>query len=38
MSEDYAEKTLRSAINWGRYGEVYAYDEDNQAFSLENPT
>ena len=30
MSEDYAEKTLRSAINWGRYGEVYAYDEDNQ--------
>jgi len=38
MSEDYAEKTLRSAINWGRYGEVYAYDEDNQSFSLENPT
>ena len=38
MSEDYAEKTLRSAINWGRYGEVYAYDEDNRSFSLENPT
>ena len=38
MSEDYAEKTLRSAINWGRYGEVFAYDEDNQSFSLENPT
>ena len=38
MSEDYAEKTLRSAINWGRYGEIYAYDEDAQSFSLENPT
>ena len=38
MSEDYAEKTLRSAINWGRYGEIYAYDEDKQSFSLENPT
>ncbi|WP_237477730.1 AAA-associated domain-containing protein [Lichenibacterium dinghuense] len=38
MSEDYAEKTLRSAINWGRYGEVFAYDEDNRSFSLENPT
>ena len=37
MSEDYAEKTLRAAINWGRYGELYAYDEDAQAFSLENP-
>ena len=38
MSEDYAERTLRAAINWGRYGELYAYDEDAQAFSLENPT
>jgi NitT/TauT family transport system ATP-binding protein len=38
MSEDYAEKTLRAAINWGRYGEIYAYDEDKQSFSLENPT
>ena len=37
MSEDYAEKTLRSVINWGRYGEVFAYDETAQGFSLENP-
>ena len=37
MSEDYAERTLRSAINWGRYGELFAYDEDAQAFSLEDP-
>jgi len=38
MSEDYAERTLRSIINLGRYGELFAYDEDAQAFSYENPT
>jgi NitT/TauT family transport system ATP-binding protein len=37
MSEDYAERTLRAAISWGRYGEIFAYDENTQAFSLENP-
>jgi NitT/TauT family transport system ATP-binding protein len=38
MSEDYAERTLRAIINLGRYGEVFAYDENAQAFSYENPT
>jgi NitT/TauT family transport system ATP-binding protein len=37
MSEDYAERTMRSVINLGRYGELFAYDENAQAFSLENP-
>jgi NitT/TauT family transport system ATP-binding protein len=37
MSEDYAETTLRSVTNWGRYGELFAYDETSQVFSLENP-
>ena len=37
MSEDYAERTLRTIINIGRYGELFAYDENAQAFSLENP-
>ena len=37
MSEDYAEKTMQAAINWGRYAELFAYDEQSQAFSLENP-
>ena len=37
MSEDYAERTLRSVINLGRYGEVFAYDENAQAFSYEDP-
>ena len=37
MSEDYAERTLRAVINLARYGELFAYDENAQAFSLENP-
>jgi NitT/TauT family transport system ATP-binding protein len=37
MSEDYAEVTLRAVTNWGRYGELFAYDETSQVFSLENP-
>jgi NitT/TauT family transport system ATP-binding protein len=37
MSEQYAETTLRSVINWGRYGELFAYDETSQIFSLDNP-
>jgi hypothetical protein len=23
---------------WGRYAEVFAYDDDSGTFSLENPT
>ncbi len=38
MSEDYAEQTLKSVIDWGRYGELFAYDETSETFSLENPT
>jgi NitT/TauT family transport system ATP-binding protein len=37
MSDDYAERTLRTIINLGRYGELFAYDENAQAFSYENP-
>ena len=37
MSEDYADTTLRSVTTWGRYGELFAYDEGSQSFSLENP-
>ena len=37
MSEDYAERTLRAIINLGRYGELFAYDENAQTFSYENP-
>jgi NitT/TauT family transport system ATP-binding protein len=37
MSEDSAEATLRAVIGWGRYAELFAYDEQTQKFSLENP-
>ena len=35
MSPDYAEDTLRTAISWGRYAELYSYDEEAEQFSLE---
>jgi NitT/TauT family transport system ATP-binding protein len=38
MSTADAEQTLRSVTAWGRYAEAFAYDDDSQAFSLENPT
>jgi NitT/TauT family transport system ATP-binding protein len=37
MSDEYAERTLKSVINWGRYGEIFAYDEASETLSLENP-
>ncbi|HKD54290.1 MAG TPA: nitrate/sulfonate/bicarbonate ABC transporter ATP-binding protein [Steroidobacteraceae bacterium] len=37
MAEDAAEQTLRTIISWGRYAECFAYDDNRQAFSLENP-
>ncbi|MCW8307571.1 nitrate/sulfonate/bicarbonate ABC transporter ATP-binding protein [Acidiphilium sp. PA] len=36
MSPERAEETLRTAISWGRYAELYAYDEEGQQFSLED--
>jgi NitT/TauT family transport system ATP-binding protein len=37
MSPEFAEETLHAVVSWGRYGEVFAYDEQADAFSLENP-
>jgi NitT/TauT family transport system ATP-binding protein len=37
MSPEFAEETLHAVISWGRYGEVFAYDDQAGAFSLENP-
>ncbi|AHJ61903.1 ABC transporter ATP-binding protein [Granulibacter bethesdensis] len=34
MSEDYARSTLRTAIAWGRYAELFEYDEEEDQFSL----
>jgi NitT/TauT family transport system ATP-binding protein len=38
MSTADAEQTMRSVTAWGRYAEAFAYDDDSQTFSLENPT
>lgn len=38
MSEEDAEQTLRALVSWGRYAEVLAYDDENERFSLENPS
>jgi len=37
MREDLAEQTLRAAIGWGRYAELYSYSDQGGMFSLENP-
>ena len=37
MSDEYAERTFGSVVNWGRYGELFAYDEGSKTLSLENP-
>ena len=36
MSGDYADETLRTVTHWGRYAEVFAYDEDADRFSLDD--
>jgi NitT/TauT family transport system ATP-binding protein len=36
MSPDYAEGTLRTVIAWGRYAELFSYDEEAEQFSLED--
>jgi NitT/TauT family transport system ATP-binding protein len=37
MSEPYAEETMDAIISWGRYGEIFAYHEDDDRFSLDDP-
>jgi NitT/TauT family transport system ATP-binding protein len=38
MTAEAAEQTLRAVIDWGRYAEAFAYDDEMATFSLENPT
>jgi NitT/TauT family transport system ATP-binding protein len=37
MSEEDADDTLKTIVSWGRYAELFAYDEQTESFSLENP-
>ena len=34
MSPDYAHETLQAAITWGRYAELFSYDEEADQFFL----
>ncbi|HTW75573.1 MAG TPA: nitrate/sulfonate/bicarbonate ABC transporter ATP-binding protein [Steroidobacteraceae bacterium] len=38
MTEDDAEQSLRAVVSLARYAEVFAYDDEHEMFSLENPT
>ncbi len=37
MTDEAAEATLRTIVSWGRYAEAFAYDDEGEKFSLENP-
>jgi NitT/TauT family transport system ATP-binding protein len=37
LDEDDASTVLDIMINWGRHGEIFAYDYDSETFSLEDP-
>ncbi len=36
MSPDYADETLRTLVAWGRYAELFSYDEEAEQFNLED--
>jgi NitT/TauT family transport system ATP-binding protein len=38
LSEEDAAETLQTVISWGRYGELFSYDDQAEVFSLDNPT
>ena len=38
LSEEAAQETLNGVIAWGRYAELFSYDDQAELFSLENPS
>src|SRR6201996_3698868 len=38
MTEDAAEETLKTIVSWGRFSELFSYDDEAEMFSLDNPT
>ena len=38
LSDAAAEETLDAVIDWGRYAEIFAYDDQAEMFSLEDPS
>ena len=37
MSEDYADETLKTIVSWGRYAELFAYDEQSETVQPGKP-
>ncbi len=37
LSEGEAQQSLEAVIRWGRYAELFSYDDSTETFSLENP-
>ncbi|AOV18255.1 nitrate ABC transporter ATP-binding protein [Acidihalobacter aeolianus] len=37
LSDDESQRVLEVVINWGRYAEIFAYDDDAEVLSLEDP-
>jgi NitT/TauT family transport system ATP-binding protein len=38
MDAETSEQTLRAVIGWARFAEAFAYDDQSETFSLENPS
>jgi NitT/TauT family transport system ATP-binding protein len=38
LSEEDAAETLQTVISWGRFAELFSYDDQAEVFSLDNPT
>ncbi len=38
LSPDDASSTIKTVISWGRYGEIFSYDDNKKVFSLDNPS
>ena len=36
LNQGDAEKTLRTAIEWGRYAELFSYDDEERIFALDH--
>ncbi len=38
MTEEEADEALNAVTSWGRYAELFAYNDNSETYSLENPT
>ena len=36
LTDESAEETLDAVINWGRYAEIFSYNDQTEFFSLED--